>query len=48
MPDLEYDPEEYKRLLYPIERGHADVVYGSRFIGGETAPNYLLPQPGCQ
>ncbi|HSX16777.1 MAG TPA: glycosyltransferase family 2 protein [Patescibacteria group bacterium] len=33
--DLEYDPEEYKRLLYPMERGHADVVYGSRFIGGE-------------
>src|SRR5579872_2965508 len=33
--DLEYDPKEYVRLLYPIERGHADVVYGSRFIGGE-------------
>ena len=33
--DLEYDPQEYKRLLYPIERGHADVVYGSRFKGGE-------------
>lgn len=33
--DLEYDPQEYRRLLYPIERGPADVVYGSRFIGGE-------------
>lgn len=33
--DLEYDPQEYRRLLYPLERGHADVVYGSRFIGGE-------------
>jgi len=33
--DLEYDPQEYKRLLYPIERGHAKAVFGSRFIGGE-------------
>lgn len=33
--DLEYDPQDYKRLLYPIERGPADVVYGSRFKGGE-------------
>lgn len=33
--DLEYDPQEYIRLLYPIERGQADVVYGSRFIGGQ-------------
>lgn len=33
--DLEYDPQDYKKLLYPIQRGHADVVYGSRFRGGE-------------
>ena len=32
--DLEYDPNEYSRLLDPIERGVADVVYGSRFLGG--------------
>jgi glycosyltransferase involved in cell wall biosynthesis len=32
--DLEYAPEEYFELLEPIERGLADVVYGSRFLGG--------------
>jgi glycosyltransferase involved in cell wall biosynthesis len=32
--DLEYDPREYPTLVEPIERNEADVVYGSRFMGG--------------
>ena len=32
--DLEYDPIEYFKLIEPIQRGLADVVYGSRFLGG--------------
>ena len=32
--DLEYDPSEYDRLIEPIVQGRADVVYGSRFLGG--------------
>ena len=34
--DLEYDPGEYPKLLAPILAGKADVVYGSRFSGGEA------------
>jgi len=32
--DLEYDPKDYPKLLGPLEAGQADVVYGSRFLGG--------------
>jgi glycosyltransferase involved in cell wall biosynthesis len=36
--DLEYDPRDYPTLLKPIEEGIADVVYGSRFLGGPRRP----------
>jgi glycosyltransferase involved in cell wall biosynthesis len=38
--DLEYDPEEYNILLKPILNGFADVVFGSRFLGGK--PHRIL------
>jgi glycosyltransferase involved in cell wall biosynthesis len=40
--DLEYDPADYARLIEPIQRGEADVVYGSRFLANATQdPSWL-------
>ncbi|MCA9240264.1 MAG: glycosyltransferase family 2 protein [Planctomycetales bacterium] len=44
--DLEYDPSDYARLLAPIERGEADVVYGSRFLENAHQDPSLLHRLG--
>jgi glycosyltransferase involved in cell wall biosynthesis len=44
--DLEYDPRDYDRLLAPIFEGNADVVYGSRFLGGPQRVHYFWHYAG--
>jgi len=39
--DLEYDPDDYEKLVQPIVKNKADVVYGSRFIGNENGQRIL-------
>ena len=40
--DLEYDPQDYLPMLRPLLAGHADIVYGSRYLGRGRYPNQSL------
>ena len=40
--DLEYDPSDYSKLLNPIINNQADIVYGSRFLGGQQVRVHLF------
>jgi glycosyltransferase involved in cell wall biosynthesis len=44
--DLEYDPQDFGKLLLPIFDGRADVVYGSRFLGGPQRVHYFWHYAG--
>jgi glycosyltransferase involved in cell wall biosynthesis len=44
--DLEYDPQEFLRLVQPIVRGEADAVFGSRFLGGDHRVLYFWHSVG--